>query len=169
MTQTHYAQHGLFHITTNSKDGIPWLTLSGVPEMIIDNLVMTKNLYKSELFAFCIVPDHMHLIVSPGERGLSAFMHSFKRNAMRDIRNYYNVRSGRSRSSATNSLVTTNNITWQKSFHDEHILTNKQRARAMRYVHNNAFGHKLVSNPSDWPWTSLNFENLLDPLDIWIE
>lgn len=165
MTQRHYAQHGLFHITTNAKDGIPWLTLDGVPEIIIDNLVMTRNLYQSEIFAFCIIPDHMHLMISPGDKGLSRFMQSFKSHVTIETKT---ILSNRSREPWLPATVISN-ICWQSGFYDEHILTNKQRGRAIRYVHNNAFGHKLVSNPSDWPWTSLNFENLVDPLDIWLD
>jgi len=40
----------------------------------------------AQLHAFCILPDHVHIIMSPGMKGLSAFVHSWKRNTMRDVR-----------------------------------------------------------------------------------
>ncbi|MFA7682017.1 MAG: transposase [Candidatus Peribacteraceae bacterium] len=86
MTKQRILQQGTFHVTTNTKNKLPWCTWPGVPEILIDNLVMTRNLQKAELFAFCILPDHMHLVLRPGPDGLSAFMHSFKRNSSKDIR-----------------------------------------------------------------------------------
>ncbi|MBU0458575.1 transposase [Patescibacteria group bacterium] len=212
MTQTHYAQFGTFHITTNTKNGVPWLTLPEVPQILIDNLVMTKNLKKTKIFAFNILPTHMHIILSVMEKRLSEFMHSFKRNAMRDIRRACsNARSGRSLSSAptTSNIVeqinarsgrslssapTTSNIVeqinarsgrslssapttseiidqikWQKSFHDEHIQSPQQLANAIRYVQYNAYNHQLVENPYDWDWSSLQFPNLIDEMDIWMD
>jgi len=85
MTQKHF-QYGLFHVTTNAKKHVPWCTSGQIPPIILDNLFMTRNLYDAKVYAFCILPDHMHIIVNPGDKGLSQFMHSFKRNAMRDIR-----------------------------------------------------------------------------------
>ncbi|MBM3227272.1 hypothetical protein FJZ27_00185 [Candidatus Peribacteria bacterium] len=81
MTQQHSEQHGTFHITTNAYGKIPWLTRPGIPEVVIDHLRMTRNVQQAKVYAFCILPDHMHIIVRPGVKGLSAFMQSFKRNS----------------------------------------------------------------------------------------
>src|SRR4051812_20492067 len=59
MTQYHGAQDGMFHVTTNVRGKVPWLTFPGAPEIIIDNLIMTKHLHQARLYAFCILPDHM--------------------------------------------------------------------------------------------------------------
>ena len=69
MTQQHFEQQGIFHVTTNAKQKIPWLTWTGVPEILINNLWMTRNLYHAEVYAFCILPDHMHVVLRPGEKG----------------------------------------------------------------------------------------------------
>jgi REP element-mobilizing transposase RayT len=76
----------MFHITICAKNRIPWCTRKGVPEIIIDNLVMTRNIHGATLYAFCILPDHVHVIVKPRRGGLSNFMCSFKSNASRDAR-----------------------------------------------------------------------------------
>ncbi len=161
MTQYHGVQHGLFHVTTNAKKRNPWLTIDGVPECIVDNLRMSKYLYGAKVHAFCILPDHMHMIVTSGEKGLSAFMHSFKRNSMRDIRQMNRSRSGGSRSSATEEIF------WQKGFHDERIRTLDQRDAALSYVRGNAMRHGLVSTMDEWPWHSGRYPEMIDPVDIW--
>ncbi len=93
MSQRHGAQHGIFHVTTNAAKKNPWLTMDGVPNVIIDNLMMTRNVHRAQVHAFCILPDHMHIILTPGEKGLSSFIHSFKRNSSKDIRSILGVRS----------------------------------------------------------------------------
>ncbi|MEK7137131.1 MAG: transposase [Patescibacteria group bacterium] len=86
MPQRHPQQQGTFHLTITSQQRSAWCTLPGIPEILIDNLCMTRNLHKAELLSFCILPDHMHIIMQMGEKGLSAFVHSFKRNSSKDVR-----------------------------------------------------------------------------------
>ena len=179
MTQRHFEQKGIFHVTTNAKQKIPWLTWKNVPETLIDKLHMTRNMQKAAIYAFCILPNHMHIIVRPGEKGLSAFMHSFKRNAMKDIRSF---RSGRSRSSATERRTDIVQIMhkpplrngespivleWQKGFHDERIESADQLENTLAYVRCNAWRHGLVEAPQDWPWSSIHFPFIVDPVEIW--
>ncbi len=91
MTQHHGAQDGLFHVTTNAKGRSAWCILPGVAQIMIDNLFTTRNLCRARVYAFNILPDHVHVILWPGEGGLSRFMHSFKRNSSKDIRYFLGV------------------------------------------------------------------------------
>lgn len=185
MPQRHPEQHGTFHITTNTRERSTWCTLPGVPEILIDNLRMTARLHEAEIIAFCILPDHVHFIVRPGEKGLSAFMHSFKRNCAKDVRyflvgEYEHVRSrgesmvsrvepataaamhsrsGDNRIAAT--VGTDNHIEftgWQKGYHDELIRDDRQLQAAYTYVTENPIKHNLVEEIAEWPWTSLHYE-----------
>ena len=183
MSQRHATQEGTFHVTTNTKGKISWLTFSGVPKIIMDNLVMTRNVQHAEIFAFCILPDHMHILVRPGKKGLSKFMQSFKRNAAKDVRYCLNGRaekhidteyrsgdSGISAWTAANAdsplrLSNTICISWQKGFHDERIQDDRQRSHAWRYITENALHHGLTENIDDWPWTSVHWEKILDPME----
>ena len=160
MTQRHHAQFGLFHVTTNTRHSTPWCTWTGVPEILIDNLCMTRNLHGAKVHAFCILPNHMHMIVIPGRKGLSAFMQSFKRNSSWHIRNTV----------ATiheSSLRSMNVMRWQHGFHDERIRDDRQRSAAFSYVTYNAMRHGLVENIDDWPWTSLHRQEMIDPFVDW--
>ena len=173
MPQAH-DQYGMFHITTNAKDKMRWCTLPGVPEILIDNLCMTKNIKEAQLIAFCVLPDHMHIIISPGDEGLSEFMRSFKRNSAWDIGQMLGIhRSAGSRTRAAGDVASTNIVAgngtdlsnfngWQRGFHDELIRDEIQLQRAITYVQENALKHNLVDDPMDWPWSSFHFEHLLD-------
>ncbi len=153
MPQHHHEQHGTFHLTFVSRSRIPWCTEPGVPELLIDNLRMTRSLQQAELFGFCILKDHMHVLCRPGSNGLSAFAHSFKRNSARDY----------------NALLERRGPCWQKGFHDERIRDADQREQALSYIQWNAVHHGFVRTAEEWPWTSLHFPHLLDQWEYWYE
>jgi len=149
MPQKHPVQEGIFNITTNAYQHSPWFTLDGIPKILIDNLCMTRNVHGGQLIDFNILPDHIHFILEAGQRGLSAFVQSFKRNASKDVKIFL----GKSPNLAFTG--------WQEGFHDERIWDEDQLRAAQRYVQENAMRHHLVEEPEDWPWTSLHFEHLL--------
>lgn len=205
MTAPRLTQHGLFLITSNARDREPWCVFQSIPEMIIMNLLLTKRIQGAKLYAFCILPDHMHLIIRPGKRGISQFMQSFKMNSAREIRRYrkrtadvtwgkiisvdltsyceddddFDPDSNGESAFAvavkrlSQNLPTAEQISlqgcgvfrgWQHGFHDRLIHNDEERAKAMRYVENNAARHRLVPSPARWSWTSLNFQHVIDPL-----
>lgn len=185
MPQKHDVQHGMFHVTTCTQDNIPWCTWSGIPENIISNLFKTRDLAQARVYGFCLISNHVHLVVSPGERGLSSFMQSFKSNATKDVRSFLqqylhpSPRRGVSAAvnvdqrqpkpwvSAVGNIDDVRNIGWQKSYYDERIRTSRQYTAAMNYVIRNAAKHRLVDRAEDWPWTSLHYQDKLDPMEIW--
>ena len=60
-------------------------------------------------------------------------------------------------------------IRWQNGFHDEHIRDATQRSAALTYVQYNAWRHGLCADPEGWPWSSLRYAHLMDPLEIWFD
>lgn len=159
MSQHHEFQEGLFLVTTNTKGRIPWLTLLGVPEQLIRNLFFARDLYGAYLYAFCILPNHMHIILYPGLRGVSKFMQSFKTNSMRHIHELFST------AESTCSPLSKGEICWQKGF-DARLLSGERAiSHAFSYVHFNAAKHEIVEDGSDWPWTSLHFEGQMDCME----
>ena len=176
MAQKHYKQSGTFHITANSKKDVSWCTCPGIPEILIDNLFMTRNIQNAKIYAFCIMPDHMHILMSPGEKGLSAFMHSFKRNSSKDIKYYLGSSGNRTRAAVVNIFRSRGSDTpalqftgWHNGFYDERIRSADQRTNAFNYIKRNPIKHHSVTDIVDWPWHSMHFEHLLDSTDFWFD
>ncbi|MBU2213301.1 transposase [Patescibacteria group bacterium] len=161
MPQKHYVQSGMLHITTNTQNGVPWCTWKGIPEILMNNLGATRNLYNGKIYAFCILPSHMHILLNPGEKGVSAFMQSFKSNSSKDVRSMLPPTQQRRRVAAT-----LNDIHWQKGFYDEIIEDNRQRDNAYDYIVYNPIRHSLVQNINHWPWSSIHFPYMLDTMEI---
>ncbi len=175
MSQRHGAQHGTFHITINAFERIPWCTLHRTPILIIDNLVLTRNIQKARLHAFCILPNHLHVLLCPGNKGLSAFVQSFKSNCTKDVREHLGKNAalppqlGRRVPASYKKSELLSLIHWQNGFHDERIRDDRQRSAALAYIQCNGSRHHLVKNAMDWPWTSLHFPHIIDPMDIWLD
>ena len=95
------------------------------------------------LFAYCIMPNHWHLLLSPREDGgLSRFMHWLTTTHARRWQIYRKVEGqgavyqGRFKAAAVSS--------------DDHFL------RVCRYVERNALRAALVERAEDWRWSSLS-------------
>ena len=155
MSQKHEIQDGTFHVTIRTHGNIHWCTLKGIPEILIDNLNMTTQVQKANLLAFCILSNHVHFIVETGNKGISAFVQSFKRNSSRDIRTYI--------SDTKHEKVFSG---WQRSFHGDWMRDDKHIYFTIRYVLRNAAKHGLVKNSENWPWTSLNFNKITESSDM---
>jgi len=132
-------------------DNFAWCTNKGVPRRLIDHLCKTRDVYGALLHAFCILPNHVHLVLCPGPKGLSKFMQSLKSNSAKNLRTVRGLE----------------NFRWQTGFYDERIRDSNQRSSAMAYVQGNAMKHRLVSEIIDWPWTSLRHPEAVDLLEPW--
>ncbi len=179
MTQWHRIQHGIFLVTTNAQDREPWCVNRGVPEIIIETLVLAKRIQRAKVHAFCILPDHMHMIIEPGPRGLSKFVQSFKMNSSREIRRLRqriieNSREDRVGLVGLSAEISKSPLTtprkfgggtfrgWQHGFHSQRIAEEDHLKNAFRYVERNALRHRLVHSAKDWPWTSIHFGQVMD-------
>lgn len=149
MPQIHHQQTGLFHVVTKAAEDTSWCTKENVPACLIQNIFLTRNIYSALVHAFCILPNHLHILMCPGQKGISSFMQSFKSNSAKDVR-----------------ILLGEKISWQAGFYDRKIRTEAQRSSAFYYVQGNAAKHRFVKNPADWPWTSIHFSDVCDPIEI---
>jgi putative transposase len=114
-------------------------------------LAMAKHRTHMRIAAFCVMPNHFHLVVEPdNSSSLSSFMQWWLTS---HVRRYH-------RTHGTSGHV------WQgrfKSFpiqKDEHFLT------AIRYVLQNPVRAGLARRACDWAWSSLSYPKLVDPWPV---
>ena len=168
MGQHHFTQHGTFHVTTNAHDHISWCTINGIPEILINNLRTAKYACMTKVYAFSILPDHMHMMINPGKDGLSKFVQLFKKTSMREARGCLRSRNlqGDLRIADVRvdeiTFVNVNAVHWQKGFFAREICNDRQWDVIMAYITTNPVRHGLVNNIGDWPWTSLHFPDVID-------
>ena len=137
------AEGGLTYHALNRANA--WMTLfegAADYDAFVRVLVEAVKRYPVRLFAFCVMPNHFHLVIRPDADGaLSGFMrwltltHTQRWHAHRHSAGSGHVYQGRFKSFPVQD--------------DEHLYT------VCRYVERNALRAGLVARAEDWRWGSL--------------
>jgi REP element-mobilizing transposase RayT len=185
---------GFFLISSATKDRFPFFREEILGQLWIRELQFFLTQKKADMFAFCLLSDHFHLVIRVDSEGdLSKKMHFFKRHFSRNaniILGYSeSIRSGGWPSSATNrsevleidKMVKKLHIefqkkypnknpfpkfSWQKSFYDRGIRDESQFITAINYVENNFLKHGLSAN---WKFSSKNFPEMCTRFPVFSE
>ena len=76
----------VYFITTVTQGRFPFFQEDLFCDLFIENLKLCKKLKKFKLFGFVVLPDHVHLLIQPGdESNISKVMQSIKRHVSREI------------------------------------------------------------------------------------
>lgn len=101
-------------------------------------LILTENAYVKFL-AYCIMPDHYHILVKILKNNVfSKFLSDVENSYTR----YFNTKLKRK------------GPLWQSSFKAVRIKNNEQLLHVSRYIHLNPTTSGLVKNPDDWYFSS---------------
>lgn len=132
-----YASNVDIHVTLCADRGEPFGD-GGVASIVCRNVEFYCRKMEFTLYGYCLMPDHLHVLLSPGESGtaLSRWLDSFK-------------------SYTTHEFMKTGGLAplWQRSAHDHVCRTGETAERVMSYVANNPVRAGLVPKWDAWPWT----------------
>ncbi len=84
---------------------------------------------------YCLMPPHLHLLISPGSISLLQWVGLFKQY--------------------TQALALQIGISklWQRSFFDHRLRSREREAEVIEYIRANPVRAGLVVHPDEWPWT----------------
>lgn len=108
------------------------------------------------LYAYCLMSNHYHLLLSSDETPLSQLMAWINKR----YANYFNNRYGLS------------GHVFEKRFYSHSVTEGHGLAYVSRYIHINPVTANLVQDPADYPWSSYHQylynlrETALCPVDI---
>jgi putative transposase len=106
----------------------------------LDTISRAKARLPMRLLAYCLMPNHFHLVVLPfGDGDLGRWMHWLLTSHIQRHRNRYE---------------TTGRI-WQGRFGSFPVQTDVHLLIVLRYVERNPVRAGLVESPEQWPWSSL--------------
>ncbi len=128
-----------------SKERRPF-TNARVANDTVSHLRRLDEQGKARVHCFCLMPDHLHLVLSCPRRGgsLSEVMREFKSLTTR----------------AARALGVTGPL-WQRGFYD-HIARSEEDLRAAcEYILNNPVRAGLAADPHEWPYSGM-----LSPLPL---
>lgn len=140
-----YASPGVaYHITIGAYEKQDIFTGSSINQVIINSLKVSAKLYGYELIAYCLMPNHLHVLVQADKRPkhLSKFIRAFK-------------------SYCTNANLTeTSRKLWQRSFYDHILRKDEDLAAVADYILNNPMRKGLVVEREQYEWCELQIEFL---------
>jgi putative transposase len=111
-------------------------------ERYLETLAQFKDVYGVKVYAFCLMTNHVHLLVAPEEiAGLGQLM---KRLAGRQTR-YHNRLEGR-----TGTL-------WESRYKSSPVDTDDYLLACTRYIELNPVRARMVATPEDYRWSSCRY------------
>jgi REP element-mobilizing transposase RayT len=146
-----YREEHVFFVTLNTYRRHPWFQVyPGLAESLVEIFRHTANERQSQMFSFCVMPDHAHLLVQGPD--IVDLVRLIKGRAAGPARQY---ESGRS--------------LWQRSFHDHGLRQQESVERIAQYIFENPVRSGLVESATDYQWSGSSvwpdWRTLYSPMD----
>ena len=107
-------------------------------QQILDVLREEQERQNCAVFIYCLMPDHLHFVVSPRQDGISVLTFTDQ---------YKGKSTNRSWTAGWHGKL------WQQRYYD-HIVRAEENLRAIaEYILNNPVRKELVEHAEDWSWS----------------
>ena len=150
----------------------PFLNKDRARIWFIEALGKAKEKHNFELWAWVIMPEHVHLMVLPGEETkVSNLLKSIKLSVAKTASLWVKDNAPGFLSSMTDTQPDgTKTIRfWQRGGgYDRNICSVDELYEKINYIHKNPVRRGLVDHPGDWHWSSYRAfeERVGDPISV---
>ena len=138
LSNYNYSKDRPVHVTicTNNKENI--FNSSVNANIVITEVLKTAKDLGFRILCYCLMPDHLHVIISPGESNLplSKFLNTFKGRTTTILREREGLRE-----------------IWQRSAFDHIIRAEEGLKVVIEYVMNNPVRKGIVEKVDDYPYS----------------
>ncbi len=148
-------------LTFSCYQQLPLLSRKRTRYWLIDAIKGAKKKHKFALWAYVIMPEHVHILVSPlvKEYNISLFLKTLKQSVARKAKHYLKE----------NNPDLLNNLTikrgpknvfrfWQTGpGYDRNINSENELFEKINYIHYNPVRRELVLTPQEWKWSSASW------------
>ena len=121
-----------------TRQGPMFLRQPAVAQVVVEALRRGSDLGRYELRAFAVMGNHVHVLFRP-RQPVSRVLQWLKGSTARE---------------ANLVLSRTGKPFWQRESYDHWVRDESQMHRIVSYIENNPVGAGLVSDPSQYPWSS---------------
>ena len=145
-------------VTFSCYRRLPCLADFRAKEILAQQLDQARHKHGFKILGYVFMPDHIHLVLHPPEgMRLGLVIREIK---SRSARQFF------AESPVGPSGVT--RVFWQRRCYDHNCRTPETVREKINYCHNNPVKLGLVSDPSEWMWSSYNwYQGVLDiPLEV---
>jgi REP-associated tyrosine transposase len=140
-----WTSNSTYFVTASAYDKERLLQSDRMAQLLIDVLYRYREQHKYLLHEFVVMPNHFHLLVTPGqtlERALQLVKGGFSFRAKRGIGISGEI--------------------WQTSFYDRRVRESAEYEKMKIYIHQNPVRARLVERAEDYPYSSGNPKFQLD-------
>ena len=116
------------------------------------------HLQRYELLAWCVMPNHVHVLVHVWETPLGKMIQSWKRFVA--TRALKLIRSERRTPIRRDLEPESADAFWEREYWDTFMRDEKQEQMAVRYIENNAVKAKLCRTAEEWAFGSARFRGV---------
>jgi putative transposase len=172
-------QQKAYFLTLTVVGWIDVFTKKSLKVTITNSLQFCQREKGLEVFGFCLMPSHLHLIARAGrEFTLSDILRDFKKYTSKAvIKQILEEPDSRQDWILENFRKAGENLKgikeykfWQEGNHPEEISSNKFFDQKLEYIHNNPVEELFVERPEDYLFSSArNYAGLSNYLDIILE
>ncbi len=160
----HVDPSNLYFITTGAAQRQHIFRRDIIKRILVDSLNTGRILKQYELFAFVIMPNHVHLIArclndyTPGD-----IMREFKKATANLILRQYEAEDNRRAlaflASAVKPGQKQEHAVWEDEYQPKNIFSPAFLRQKLDYTHNNPLQPHwhLVKQPEQYPWSSARF------------
>lgn len=150
-------KEGIYFVTSTIVEWIPVFTTRKYFDIVIDSLRFCKDHKGLRLYAFVILENHFHLVVSAQE--LSAALASLKMFTAKEIINALKQDNKHWLLNQLAFFKKRNKIAsefqvWQEGFHPQLMLNEKMLNQKIEYIHQNPVRYGFVDEPEHWCYSS---------------
>ncbi len=142
----HYERpHGIYHIAFSTKDR---RSLSPAARQTVLDALVHFDRQRYDLFAACVMPDHVHLLFQPWPKeddaegnpvfwGLADLMHS--------VKSFTATKINKAEGTESQQL-------WENEYHDRLMRSDADVEEKFRYICRNPWTDNVVGSEEAYPW-----------------
>ena len=146
---THRTGEGwTYFVTTKSWESTFWFQVTKAAQIVVGKMLEYRDKGNYLLHDFVLMPNHLHLILTPSSASLEKCMQLIKGGSSFEI---HKLRGSRTE-------------IWQSGFHESRVKSWADYQKKRDYVMFNPVAAKLVECPEDWPLSSATGKYTLDPI-----
>jgi putative transposase len=123
-------------LTFSCYQRLPYLTEDHSRTVFLQTLEKLRSRHNFQVFAYVLMPEHVHLLLSePKRRSLATTLSVLKGETSRRLKG-------------------PRLQFWQSRYYDFNVFTHAKFVEKLRYIHRNPVTRGLVEKPEDYVWSS---------------
>ena len=152
-------------ITITVVDWVDLFTRPIYKNILVDSLNYCTEHKSLSVFAYCIMPSHVHIIASSQGIGLNEVIRDLKKFTSKQLIKAIKETTESRREWILNKFSFAakrikrgvNYKVWQDGFHPVELSSNAMMDQKLDYVHNNPVVEEYVHLPEHWVYSSASF------------